>query len=426
MKFDEIADLVAASAEEAAARLEQTIHKISTLAGGKAISVELDTRQAEERLAGLRNGANQLLDELSGKRVTTTALVQAQDNYDDAISELKALKSLSRITYEQELAYLQAIRENMDKFSLSASDALDLEKRLLAVQAEIAARDAQSLDTLLSGIMDALETRYESMRDAELTMLSQSREAWEAWQESSTDAIQAQINALDELEQAEDRAAEENEYLRTIEKLSQALNYEQDDFNRGQLSAQLEDAQAAYADWLKDIAREDEKAALQAQLDAVNARAEAEIEALCEQADAVNAAYAEQLESAALQAEAQQQLMAGTQEDILALITAFAPDYNAAGQTLGEQMLSGFTEKAGSIASWMESLNAMIVSAQENLNAALQTAADSFYTEHAAAAAAGVTITQQNTFNTPVETPAETAWRIKIANEELAAELLES
>lgn len=204
------------------------------------------------------------------------------------------------------------------------------------------------------------------------------------------------------------------------------MDYEQDGFNREQLASQLADAQAAYEVWLTETAREDEKAALKGQLSAVGARAEAELDALDAQAAAVSDAYAQRLQSAALEAEAEKQLTAGTQRDILSLIAAFAPDYNAAGQTLGEQMLSGFAEKAGNIAGWMESLNAMILNVQQSLNTALQSAAEDFYTEHGAAAAAGVTITQQNTFNTPVESPAETAWRIRQANEALAAELLEN
>ncbi|MBN1778453.1 MAG: hypothetical protein JW811_10065 [Clostridiales bacterium] len=402
MTVDELSALIAESAERAAERLDRVVRKISSLGAGGPLKLELNTSQAEERLA-------------STKR-----------SYRDAISELKSLKALSGATYEQELAYLQAIREGMSRYRLSAGDALDLEQRLAAVQAQIMRRDAQSLDTLLSGIMEALAARYETMRGAELSMLSQSREAWQAWKESSTNAIQAQIDALDELARAEDRAKEEEKHLRGIEKLSQALEYEQDAFNRGQLAAQLSDAQAAYEAWLKDTAREDEKTALRAQLEVVNARAEAELDALDRQADAVREAYAKQLETAAIRAEAEKRLAAGTQEDILSLITAFAPEYNAAGQTLGEQMLAGFAERAGSIAGWMESLNAMILNVQQGMNAALQNAADSFYSEHAAAAAAGVTITQQNTFNTPVESPSETAWRIRQANEELAAELLES
>ena len=424
MTADRISGLIGYSAEQAEKKLDALAAKISALAGGTGVALTLDISQAEEQIEQLHSSANEALTDIGGNQTTASALAKVYQSYEDAIDKLKALKSLSRLTYEQELAYLEAIRENMDAYGLSAKEALDLEQRLLEVQAEIAARDSQSLDTLLSGIMDALETRYETMRDAELTMLSESSEAWQEWKESSTDAIQAQIDALDELEEAEDRAAKEEEYLRDIEKLTQAIAYEQDGFNSAQLQSQLEEAQAAYADWLSGIAREDEKSALEAQLEAVSERAEAEIAALDEQADAVTAAYTQQLEEASLQAEAQQQLMSASQEELLALITAYAPDYNAAGQTLGEQLLEGFSDKVGSISDWMESLNGMIMTVQESLNTALQSASDSFYEGHEPTAAAGITITQQNTFNTPVETPSETAYRIRQANEELAAELL--
>jgi hypothetical protein len=313
----------------------------------------------------------------------------------------------------------------MRSYGLSAKDALDLERRLLAAQEQIDRRGAQSLNTLLGGMTDALAARYRQMRDAELDLLTESRSAWKMWQENATGAILAQIDELDALSQAEDRAAEEDGYLRRMEKLRQALAYERDAFNQGQLAAQLRDAEAAYAAWQAETAREDEKAALRAQIDAVNARAQDEIGALDAQADAVRGAYEKQLQSAALRAEAEKQLMTGTQADILKLITAFAPDYNAAGQTLGEQMLKGFAEKAGSVTGWMDSLNAMIAGVQQNLSLAMQSAADGFYREHGAAAA-GVTVNQQNTFNTPVETPADTARRIQQANEELADERLGS
>jgi len=425
LTVEQISILISASAEQAIAQLDQVSQKVSALAGGKPFSLMLNTAQAEERLAALSRTANQLLTDLSGGQTTAAALAQAQTNYKSAIKELEALKSLSRTTYEQELEYLQTIRDGMRQYGLSAKDALDLEQRLLDVQAQIAARDAQSLDSLLDGIVSALSNRYETMRDAELAMLSQSREAWKTWQENSTDAIQAQIDALDALSQAEDRASEEEGYVRRIEKLTQALAYEQDAFNREQISRQLEAAQTEYAAWQEKTSREDAKAALQAQLSAVADRTEAELSALDEQAAAVTEAYAERLQAAALQAEAEKQLMTGSQQDILTLIAQFAPEYNAAGQTLGEQLLSGFMEKVGSVEGWTETLNAMIAGVQQSLNTAMQNAADSFYTEHASAAAAGVTITQQNTFNTPVESPADTALRIRQANEALAAQLLE-
>ncbi len=426
MTVEQISILISASAEQAISQLDTVSQKIAALMGAKPLRVTLNTAQAEEKLAALRRTANQLLTDLSGSRTTAAALAQAQDNYQNAIAQLETLKSLSRATYEQELEYLLALRGSMELYSLNTREALDLEKRLLAVQAQIAARDAQSLDSLLGGIISALQTRYETMRDAELALLAESREAWEAWQKTGTGAIQAQIDALDALAEAENRTATEEGYVRNIEKLKQALAYEQDDFNRGQITRQLAAAQEEYEAWLAKTAREEEKTALEAQLAAVNERAQAELDALDTQAGAIREAYARRLETAALEAEAEKELMTGTQEELLSLIAAYAPDYNAAGQTLGEQLLNGFLEKVGSVEGWTDTLNGMIAAVQESLNTAMQSAAESFYTGHAGTAAAGVTITQQNTFNTPVESPADTAYRIRQANEALAAQLLEA
>ncbi len=423
MTAEQISALIAAAAEQAAQKLDAMAQKMNALTGGKAFELLLNTAQAEEKLAALRRTADTLLTDLNGSQTSASALALSQHNYKDAIRQLESLKSLSRTTYDQELAYLQTIRDNMRQYRLGAKDALDLEVRIADVQAEIMERDAQSLDTVLDGIISALSARYQAMRDAELATLDESRAAWKSWQQDSANAIQAQIDALDGLTQAEDRAAEEETHQRKIEKLTQALSYEQDDYNKTQIAAQLADAQAAYDDWRRQTAREDEKDALRQQLAAVDERTNAELEALNAQAEAVNAAYAQQMQAAALQAEAQQQLMNGSQQELLALITAYAPQYNAAGQTLGEQMLSGFSASFGSVESWVESLNAMIRSVQNGLSAAMQSAAESFYAEHAGGAAAKAVITQNNTFNIPVESPAETARRIRQANEELADQL---
>ncbi len=426
MTVEEISILISASAEQAIAQLDLVSQKIGALAGGKPFELLLNTTQAEEKLAALQRTTNQLLTDLNGSRTTAAALAKAQDNYKTAIGDLQTLKALSRTTYDQELEYLLALQENMGRYGLSVKDALDLEYRLLSVQAQIAARDAASLDTLLGGIISALEGRYETMRGAELAMFGESRAAWETWRDGSVQAIQAQIDALDALTQAEDRAAGEESYLRSIEKLKQALLYEQDDFNREQLTRQLTAAQEEYEAWLTKTAREDEKAALREQLAAVDARTQAELDALDAQAAAVNEAYAGRLSAAALQAEAEKQLMESSQQELLSLIAQFAPDYNATGQTLGEKLLEGFLQKVGSVEGWTDTLGEMIAAVQQTLNAGLQSAAEAFYLEHAATAAAGVTITQQNTFNTPVESPADTAWRIQQANETLAAQLLEA
>ena len=423
MTVEQISILISASAEQAITQLDTVSRKVGLLMGAKPFRLLLSTTEAEEKLAALRRAANQLLTDINGNQTTAAAFAQAQHNYKDAIQSLQTLRSLSRTTYEQELEYLKALRDSMKLYELNSAEALDLEKRLLEVQAKITARDAGSLDALLSGVISALANRYETMRDAELAMLGESRGAWEAWRDTSADAIQNQIAALDALTGAENRAAEEADYVRDIARLQQALTYEQDDFNREQLARQLAAAQETYEAWQAQTAREDEKEALRQQLAAVNERAQAEADALDEQADRINDTYANRLTAAALEAEAEKRLMTDTQEELLKLISAYAPDYNATGKTLGEQLLSGFLQKAGSVEGWTTTLNELIAAAQEGLNTTMQNAAERFYADRAAPAAPGVTINQQNTFNTPVESPADTAYRIRQANEDLADQI---
>ena len=379
MTVDEIAIQISASAEQAITQLDQVAGKVNALAGDQPLRLLLDTTSAGEKLDALRRTANRLLTDLNGNQTTAAALAASRTQYASAIKELQTLKSLSRTTFEQELEYLQAIRDNMDQYNLSAEEALDLERRLMNAQAQLDARDAASLDNLLNGIVTALSNRYEAMRDAELDTLNESRDAWKAWQEDNTDAIQAQIDALDDLTEAEDRAAEEDSYVRKIEKLKQALEYEQNDYNREQLTRQLTAAEEDYGAWQTQTAREDEKAALTEQLAAVNEKTQAELEALDEQADAINEAYAKRLSAASLQAEAEAMLMSGSQKDILKLITQYAPEYNATGQTLGEKLLAGFMKKVGSVGGWADALNGMIQKMQDRMNRSLQDAAGDFY-----------------------------------------------
>ncbi len=365
-----------------------------------------------------------------GSSKNTPVATVTESPYDKAIASLEHLKALDKETLEQELAYLQEINQNATRYKLTTEERLDLEERIYDVQKAIAARDAEDLDTLANGVVDALGARYEAMRDTELAALDESRSAWETWRDSNVAAIQAQIDAIDALTEAEDREATDAEKQRKIASLQQQLEYEQDAYNRAKLQQQLTAAQDSYASWLAQNEREDQKAALEAQIEAINQRADAELSALDQRQEEIEAVYEARLQTAALEAEAEKELASSSQQEIIDLIAAYAPDYNATGETLGEQLYEGFKSKVGDIAAYVENLNALIQTAQDDLAAQVQAAADSFYqqaSEGAAAsalAASGVTINQTNQFYTPVETPSQTAWKIRQANEDLALSLL--
>ncbi|MDD3410522.1 MAG: hypothetical protein PHY12_06900 [Eubacteriales bacterium] len=362
-----------------------------------------------------------------GRKSSPTPTVSAGPStspYDDAIASMEHLKQVSEMTYEQELEYLRRIQREVQ---MTGEEQLDYAERVYAVQKQIAERDAQSLNSLTEALKTALAERYSAMKDAELDTLDASRENWEEWRESNVSAVQAQIDALDELAQAEDREASKEDALRKIAKLKESLQYEQDAYNRAKIQQQLDAAQKTYDDLLKKYDRQDQKDALRDQLDKINAEADAQLAALDKQQAEIEAAYAERLKAASLEAEAEKLLMESTQEQIIQLISDFAPDYNATGKTLGEQLLAGFQNQVGSVVTWINNLNQQIASAQQKMAQLAQQAATDFYADAAnrqQAQAGGVTVNQTNNFNTPVETPGETARRVAQANEALAEEVL--
>ena len=129
-------------------------------------------------------------------------------------------RHMNEITLEEELELLEAIRRN---HQLNAEEIMDWEEKVYDLKKELRERDAESIDQLGDAVVDALEARYEAMRDAELERLDASREAWEKWRDDSVKAIEDQIDALDKLSETEDREKKDAEELRKIAKLRQQI-----------------------------------------------------------------------------------------------------------------------------------------------------------------------------------------------------------
>lgn len=320
-------------------------------------------------------------------------------------------RHMNEITYEEELELLEQLRR---KHRLNAEEIMEWEEKVYDLRQEIRERDAASLDSLSDGVLTALENRYEAMLEAERQRLDESRDSWEKWRDERVAAIEEQIAALDRLADAQDREKRDAEELRKIAKLEQLIAYEQDDYNRAKLTQQLDQAVREREERLASLALEDEKEALRAQIEAIEKEADARLEALEREEADVEAAYAQRMEEAALRAEAEKLILTQSQDELLSLIKSYAPAYDAAGQTLGEKLLEGFSEKVGSIAQWFEDFNAQIARAQAEVAGASQEAAGRFYQER------GLTVHQTVTFNEPVDSPAQVARRVEQANRELA------
>lgn len=331
-------------------------------------------------------------------------------------------RHMNEITLEEELELLEAIRRN---HQLNAEEIMDWEEKVYDLKKELRERDAESIDQLGDAVVDALEARYEAMRDAELERLDASREAWEKWRDDSVKAIEDQIDALDKLSETEDREKKDAEELRKIAKLRQQIEFEQDDYNRAKLQQQLEQALSSREDRLHKLALEDQKDALREQIEQIEQKADDEISAIDKEQDEIEKAYDEWLKEAALRAEAEKLMMTQSQQQILDLLKEYAPDYDATGQTLGEKLLEGFQKKVGGIADWFKSFNAQMAKAQEQMAAMAQEAAGTFYQQQSErnqtqSAVPPTVVNQTVQFNEPVESPSQVARRIEQVNEELS------
>ena len=331
-------------------------------------------------------------------------------------------RHMNELTLEEELRMLEELRRN---HQLNAEEIMEWEEKVYDLKKELRERDAESVDSLGDAVADALEARYEAMRDAEIDRLDASREAWEQWRDDSVKAIEDQIDALDKLSETEDREKKDQEELRKIAKLKQEVEFEQDDYNRAKLQQQLDKAVADRDERLRKLALEDQKDALREQIEQIEQKADSEIDALDKEQDEIEAAYDERMKEAALRAEAEKLLMTQTQQQLLSLLKEFAPDYDATGQTLGEKLLEGFRSRVGDIAKWFEAFNAQMARAQEQLASTAQAAADAFYREHSqraegrADASMPPVVNQTVNFYEPVETPSQVARRMEDVNDAL-------
>ena len=326
-------------------------------------------------------------------------------------------KRMGQLSLEQERALLQEIKALRE---LNAEELLDITQRLYDSEAAIKSRDAKSLNTLLSGVGKALSARYKEMEQEETALLTASKQNWTDWAKGNTDEITAQIAALDALlNQTEKKSADEKEQKK-LAALEQAVMFEKDAFNRAQMQAQLDEMLLKRQNRLLKEDIENQKAALKSQMAADNAQAASEQQMIDGMLNSIKENYRERLNALNIEAEAERLLMQGNQDAIIALMAAYAPEYNQTGITLGESLLKGFDEAVASVAEWIDALSGKMAQQQAQIKAMALDEADAFY---AGKQGQTVTVNQQIHFNQPVESPYEAAERLRRANEELARSL---
>lgn len=388
-----------------------------------------DTREAIAALQASLTATNSF--SLSGsKKASGSSRNEALQN------ELKLLehrKKMNQLTYEEELSWLNRL---MKQYRMSADERQDLEYRIYQVKQKMHEEEEKALqeqidmlDDLGSAMITALKARYEEQKKIEQDRINESIESWQKWEDETVAAIQGQIDALDDLEKQQESEDKRAEYERNKQALELQKAYEKDLYQREMIQKEINRLDAEEQKRLEQEARDQLREQLQDQIDAVREESSAKQDALKEELDKLDETYAELTSTAALTAEAEKTIMQSSQEEILQLLQSYAPDYEVAGQSLGEKLVQGFQSKVGSIEAFFDNLQSRMTAFQNQVAAVANQAADNFWASRAAeeariasqAAPANVSMTVN--FNQPVESPIEMRRELEKVMQSMAAKI---
>lgn len=388
-----------------------------------------DTREAIAALQASLTATNSF--SLSGSKKTSGS--SRNEALQNELKLLEHRKKMNQLTYEEELSWLNRL---MKQYRMSADERQDLEYRIYQVKQKMHEEEEKALqeqidmlDDLGSAMITALKARYEEQKKIEQDRINESIESWQKWEDETVAAIQGQIDALDDLEKQQESEDKRAEYERNKQALELQKAYEKDLYQREMIQKEINRLDAEEQKRLEQEARDQLREQLQDQIDAVREESSAKQDALKEELDKLDETYAELTSTAALTAEAEKTIMQSSQEEILQLLQSYAPDYEVAGQSLGEKLVQGFQSKVGSIEAFFDNLQSRMTAFQNQVAAVANQAADNFWASRAAeeariasqAAPANVSMTVN--FNQPVESPIEMRRELEKVMQSMAAKI---
>ena len=337
-------------------------------------------------------------------------------------TQLENLKSLGKLSVEQELEWLEKIRRT---YKLNAEERIALEIKIYNLKEELRQNEVSALDDLGAAVTEALKNQYEEQRKAERDRINESIEAWEKWEKSTVESIQAEIDALDALEKEQESQSAAAEYYRKSQELKLQIAYEKDDYQRKQLEKELNRLTEEEEERLRKEQLEKQREELQNQIEEVRNTAEERKKALEEELEVIDENYDKLTSALSLRAQTEQIIMRKSQADIVSMIKSYAPEYGLAGETIGESLYNSFKDKVDNIFGYVESVMNAIERYQTAAKSAAIKSADDFEASYKASQAAENTkttiIQYTSNFNTPVQSPVQTKRAIESTAGSIAA-----
>lgn len=336
-------------------------------------------------------------------------------------------KSLGKMSSQQELRQLEQIRQ---KYKMTADERMELEIKIYNLKKSLKDDEISSINTLADAVTEALKEKYEEQRKLEEDRINDSIESWQNWEDKTVEAIQGEIDALDELANKQESENKRQEYENKRQQTELQIAYEKDDYNRTQLQKELARLDKEEAERLAEEQREAKKKALEGRIEAVKGQSQATQESLKKQLDKIGEKYDKLTDSFSLKAQAQKFIADSTQKQIISLIKSYASDYEIAGNTIGDALYNGMKAKMDNISAYVDSVFGKIEAYQRQMANTANASSDRFrasqnssQTSQKPTASKSVTVQQTVNFNQPVESPVETRRQLDRTNQALAQQI---
>ena len=260
-------------------------------------------------------------------------------------------------------------------------------------------------------------------------VINDSIDNWKKWEDETVKAIQSQIDALDELANAQESEDKRREYENKRQATELLLKYEKDDYNRKQYQKEINKLDSEENKRLTEERREQQKKELQAQITAVKEQSQTQQDLLNSELEAIAKNYEKVMSSYSLENEAYKMMLSKSQNEIIDFIGSYAPEYELTGKTLGEKLYQGLRTKIKDIDYWFQQLDVkwQWYSSQTAITA--NQAVDRFWASRAEyernlnlmTATPNVNLTVN--FNEPVDSPVQVARKMEEVTNNLVNQL---
>ena len=329
-----------------------------------------------EKLANELNSSEENYDWWSKRKVDDNEwYASAKSNLDsikDKIKELKDAKTKdNKDSIEAEIKAWEQTQKEAEKeveyYKKAAQEEIDANKQKYKIELNTAKEHKKQLETLIKGLTSAIKEQLSQQKEAALNAIeSELNEAEEAYNkecdridkrtEKKKNAIQSEIDALDQPKESEDRLKEVQEANNNIAVLQAKMNNTSSEADKKAYALKIKNAKAALQVKKAEWDRTDEKARLKEEQDEIEERSkkkkerlkadyEEEKEHLEKKKKATEEYYETLLETDNLNAQVRYRMLNDSNEQLVQLLNSYAPYWQDAGQSLADSLINGLNSK---------------------------------------------------------------------------------